>query len=196
VFQFFIKNIEDITEEEYQLYFLQLPQHMQRDISKYKFKKDRYRTLVGKSILLEYLKKYTNYSIFDIKKTIYGKPYIEGGNINFNISHSGKYVVAVFGEYEQIGIDIEDSANRVDLEDFKLVLLESEFNQIKNSKNQLERFYTFWTIKEATLKANGKGLIDDMREIIIEDNKIYFRDKIYTVTTSKIGSYIYSIVFL
>ena len=195
MFETFITDIEQISEEEYDQYFLELPKEMRQKISKYRFREDRYRTIAGKIMLLKYLKKSTKFNLSDVNTTKYNKPYIENCDINFNISHSGRYTIAVFSNSNQIGVDIEDMTNEIDLDDFRGVLLEDEFNQIQNSKNRLEKFYTIWTIKEAILKAEGRGLIDDMKEVIIENKRVYFKNKRYNISTFKIDSYICSIVY-
>ena len=196
MFEIFITDIEKISEEEYNYYFSQLPIAMKYQVSKYRFKDDRYRTIAGKIMLLKYLRKHTKLDLSNIKTSKYNKPYIENCDINFNISHSGKYTIAVFSNSNQIGVDIEDMSNEIDIDDFKSIFLENEFNQMQKSKNRLEKFYTIWTIKEAVLKAEGIGLIDDMKDVIIEDNKVSFKNRKYNIHTFKIDSYIYSIVLI
>ena len=168
---------------------------MKNKISKYKFKDDRYRTLAGKILLLKYLKKNTKYNLDNIFFTKYNKPYIKNFNLNFNISHAGRYAIAVFGEYEQLGVDIEDSINNIDIDDFKSVLSDYEFDKIKNSKSKLEDFYTLWTTKEAVLKADGRGITEKIEDVIIEGDKAFFNKKKYYLNTFKIDTYIYTIAY-
>ncbi|MDQ1141184.1 4'-phosphopantetheinyl transferase family protein [Pedobacter agri] len=87
------------------------------------------------------------------------KPYLQG--INFNISHSGNYVVIAISN-QSIGIDVEKIKSDFDHAELaKVCFTINERKQISD----LQDFYTFWTRKEAILKASGEGLIDDLLEI-------------------------------
>lgn len=84
-----------------------------------------------------------------------GKPYLKNQSINFNISHSGDYVVLATANRE-IGVDIEKIADYPD----KIVIrcftsLEREW--MKQEK-ETEAFYRLWTAKESVMKASGFGL--------------------------------------
>lgn len=187
-----IANIEDIDESKYQQYLMLMPHEMNIEVLKYKFKEDRYRTLLGKIILLNYLKRNTNFNLSHIELTQYKKPYIPNSNLNFNISHSGQYVVCAFANSHQVGIDIE-ACKDIDLNDFKIALSQDEFSQIQNSSKKLKEFYTIWTIKEAVLKAVGKGLINNIKDLKINNNVVYFQKEQYYIQSFKQDSYIYSI---
>ena len=93
----------------------------------------------------------------------YGKPYINGWNKDFSISHTRDIsVVAVASE--AIGADIEDNSRDIDLEKFK----RTEFlNFDECAYNNKEEFLMRFTALEAYLKYLGKGFHKDARNISI-----------------------------
>ncbi len=192
----FIQNIEKVSSQEYEEFFLELPKEMQVEVSKYQVKEDRQRTLVGKMLLLNLLKQYSSSNLFDIKRTKYNKPYLENSSNCFNISHSGKYVICAFSYNNPIGIDIEELNSNIDINDFEEVLLTNEYDSIQNSKDPLKLFYTIWTKKEALLKAEGKGLMDNIKAIKIKNDKIYFNNKKYFCFVFEFENFIFSLVSL
>lgn len=190
----FIQNIEEISSEMYNLFFLKLPKDMQEEVLRYSLIEDRQRTLAGKMLLLDYLKKHTDFTLYDIKKTEYFKPYVKDSNIQFNISHSGKYVICAFSFSETIGIDIEKISEKICIDDFKEVLLQEELQKIKESSNSKKSFYITWTQKEAVLKSVGKGFLDDVKAMKIVENLIFFKHKKYFTSSYHFDNYIFSIV--
>lgn len=83
---------------------------IEKKIKRYKFKNDKILSL-GAAILLDIgLKRIWERNIKIIHND-YGKPYFKDfEKINFNISHSGEYVVCCFSDKE-IGVDIEKIRN-------------------------------------------------------------------------------------
>ncbi len=133
-----------------------LPMKMQKRIRKYSCWQDAHSSLYGKLLLKEaILLSGYNYSLGLIKETKYGKPYFMDSDFGFNISHSGNYIVCVIStdEKEYLGIDIEE-VKPILFKDFENVFSEEEKNEIINYND----FYTFWTRKEAVVKADGRGL--------------------------------------
>ncbi|MEE9335379.1 MAG: 4'-phosphopantetheinyl transferase superfamily protein [Granulosicoccaceae bacterium] len=97
----------------------------------------------------------------------YGKPQIHPAQsqnqLYFNLSHTNGLTVLAISAYEECGIDIENTAvNRpssyLDIAD--RFFTEPESEQIKQGSTdaQIQRFFDFWTLKEAYIKAVGKGL--------------------------------------
>jgi len=191
----FIANINDISNQTYQNFLLKLPKEVEQKVLAYHQIEDRKRTLLGKMILLDYLEKHTTLTLFDIKHTKYHKPYIDNSNINFNISHSGKYVVCAFSNSNTNGIDIEEMSTNINLNDFKDFLLKSDFTMIDKSQNPLKTFYTIWTKKEALLKAEGKGLFNDIKKVQIIDDKISFENRDYFTYSYEIDNHIISLIY-
>lgn len=189
-----IANIDDIDEDSYNYYLLSLPQNMATKILKYYVIEDRYRILIGKVLLSILLTKYTDFTLNDIQYTQYKKPYIADSMIDFNISHSGKYTIVAFTLENKIGIDIE-YIKEIHLENFKTVLLENEFNMIINSQHKMKTFFTLWTLKEATLKAEGIGLLGNLKKVIFNKPKISFNNFNYFYISLEYKSHIFSLVY-
>lgn len=106
-----------------------------------------------------------------IKKHNKGKPYTaDDTTLCFNISNSGKYCVYAFSRAGEVGIDIEEIRSLPDIDE----LIDKNFTEkekIYIAKNKNERFFKFWTIKEAYLKAIGEGmrLTPDSLEFAVEN---------------------------
>ena len=119
------------------------------------------------------------YSEFEIKRDELSRPYISPlhhNYIDFNISHSGDYVVCAISSFGRIGIDIEETIP-VDINISEGFLSKQELHCLNNAKiNQSELFYKYWTLKESYLKAIGIGLIDSITELNI--GKLTFKNNI------------------
>jgi len=119
--------------------------------------KDYNASFLGKR-LLEYAFKAAGYP-FSWEKIVYSakdRPYLESSPVDFNISHSGAYVVVAIGS-GRIGIDIEQH-RRVRLELFNRQFTAEEWIQIRSARDPQQQFFRFWSIKEAAIKADGRGV--------------------------------------
>lgn len=154
-----------------------LPIEMQKKILNYMRWQDSHAYLYGRLLLKEAICELGyNYSLELMEKTKYGKPYFENSDFGFNISHSGEYIVCVIStdEKQNLGIDIEQ-IKPIELENFKDVFSEEEKKEIISDDN----FFTFWTRKEAIIKADGRGLLIPLNTInvlspfVVLDNNKY-----------------------
>ena len=104
----------------------------------------------------------------------YGKPFarVEGKPVatSFNVSHSGKHGLIAVAPSGRLGVDIEERSPRRNLEN----LIEGVFSSQEKAElkvldgcQKLLLFFRFWTIKEALVKAHGKGLSLDVSELEI-----------------------------
>lgn len=96
-----------------------------------------------------------------IGKLSKGKPYsIDNPNLCFNMSNSGRKVVYAFSMDEDVGIDLEKIRELPDLDELiEKNYIPSERDYINKLPEQRQyRFFQFWTIKEAYLKAIGVGM--------------------------------------
>lgn len=141
-------------------------------IKKFINKKDKVRTLIGeiliRTIIIEKLE-ISNKSIkFDKNK--YGKPYLKDYlDFNFNISHSGEYVLCAI-DNKPIGIDVEE-VKHIKYEDIaKNFFTTKEYSYIINEdfNFRLNNFYEIWTLKESYIKCLGQGLSVPLKSFNIE----------------------------
>ena len=86
----------------------------------------------------------------------YGKPAFPGGKPQFNLSHSGNWVVLAAGD-APLGIDVE-KREAFDWESVACFFDEREREMIRADREPLRRFYRLWTAKEAFAKEEGRGL--------------------------------------
>jgi len=90
-------------------------------------------------------------------------------NIDFNIAHSRRLVVAGITKSGRVGVDIEPVDRKVDHE----VVAERFFSDIEiEDLQKLEeparrrRFLELWVLKEAWLKADGRGISAGLHRVI------------------------------
>lgn len=114
--------------------------------------------LMGSGLMINFIK--TKYFVdSDVATDKHGKPYFVNSDLKFNLSHSGRYVVAAVSDYE-IGIDIQKKKadkHRIAEKNF----LQGECSYINagaNDEERHQRFCEVWTLKEAYLKNIGMGL--------------------------------------
>lgn len=182
-------SFEEALDMDAWFYYIEiLPENLKAEVLKYKKWQDRYNSLFGK--LLVYIGYYifigNKLSFEDFLRDAYGKPYIKDGEINFNISHSYWKVICGFST-DEIGVDIEEIKD-IDLKDFNDVFSEKETAEIQ--KSGILKFYEFWTKKEATSKALGKGFSIPFQKIKIEDNyAVYNNVNWYTLGYKLQNSY-------
>lgn len=189
----YIANIQKMDEDIYLKYLSLLPPFIQQEVRRYQQLSDRYRTLLGKIILHRYLQKYSNFSLNDVIKNKYGKPYIKEWNTNFNISHSEDYVVCGFNTKGNIGIDIEKN-KQIEFEHFKNIFSSTEWNKIETASNPIEKFYQCWTLKEAFLKYLGTGFLKSVDYTLVSKTKLLFDNQFHSYESFLYQDYTLSIV--
>jgi len=160
-------------------YFFRLPTYIQEKISRYIRWQDQHAGLFGKILLSEGLNLYSgsSLSLDDLLYNQFGRPFINS-NIDFNISHSGEYVVCAVTDKGRVGIDIE-KIREIDLSDFRRYMTDDEWQKIKEAEQPNEKFYEYWTMKESVMKAEGKGLSIPLTDILFDDKKATFHKRIW-----------------
>lgn len=106
-----------------------------------------------------------------------GKPLSD--NVEFNVSHSGKYVVLSKGE-KPVGVDIEilqRGKNKIAHRFFTL----DECVQIDRSYDKDRTFTRIWTLKEAFLKCIGTGIGENLSKfkIYLDDEEVKIQQSIF-----------------
>jgi 4'-phosphopantetheinyl transferase len=96
-----------------------------------------------------------------LQTTSYGKPFIAECGVEFNLSHSGDWILFAFSRSAEIGVDIEHIRPLSDMRDVaKQNFGASEFARWEATpeRDRTEAFYRCWTRKESFIKAIGEGL--------------------------------------
>ena len=90
--------------------------------------------------------------------------------LNFNISHC-KQALAVALSASPVGIDVE-SVGRYSESLARHVLNDSEFAEVSQSPNPQIPFTRLWTQKEAVVKLTGRGIDDDLPNLLLKYNNV------------------------
>ena len=169
-------------DSEFEFYLNKVPAELKNKIVRYRRWQDAHASLFGKLLLQFGLNSsgFGSFKLTDIKYSSYYRPYFEG-NIDFNISHSGAFVVCAISNECKVGVDIEEIKPIV-VEDLRQQWTNKEWEQIVNAENQYNQFYNYWTKKEALLKALGEGLSVPLQQIevsgkfgLLREERWYFK---------------------
>lgn len=165
-------------------YFLnKIPLVYQEEIAKFRKWEDRQHRVLGKMLLIKGLEMLglTPYSLDQLQFTKLKRPYFNSSNIDFNISHSGKYVLCAISTMAKIGVDVEEIKD-IPIVDFTNEFSPEEMKSFLNSGDSLNSFYSLWTKKEAFLKAIGTGLYVPLNKVHVIDKKVNWEEKEWFLT--------------
>lgn len=168
--KYFIYNIENLSDAEYEKWFSLMTKEKQERVSKYKDATRRKCSVAGEMLVKLHVGSFLGVEpeALKILADDNGKPYIPDCPVHFNFSHCENMLALAFSD-EEIGIDIE-RIRPISLtilkrffseEEQKYVLghepYESSFTKSED-KEILERFYRIFTLKEAICKKSGIGI--------------------------------------
>lgn len=195
-------DIRDLSEHEYKKWYSLMSEEKKKRVNRFRFQDDKKRTVVGEMLARKAFSEWCNVSVEDIifDVTEYGKPFVKGLSVEFNISHSADMVVCAIND-KPIGIDIE-KIRPIDLSIAKRICTDEELNYIFNhippesdfsyTENTalLTRFFKIWTAKEAISKYLGKGISLSWSSIIQTEYLLYKKmaneDYIITICYGKV----------
>jgi 4'-phosphopantetheinyl transferase len=150
---------------------MDFPENYQNKIKNFRRWQDAQLSLLGLYLLRYSLKQFEKkLDISELNFNSNSKPYLNGENLEFNISHSGDIVVCAISDQFEIGIDIEILKD-IDVGDFKGQMTDNELKKVIYANDVTASFFDFWTQKEAVLKAQGSGIIEFMQSFEIIDKR-------------------------
>jgi len=104
-----------------------------------------------------------------------GKPFVEGHDLSFNLSHSGAHAVLAISAAGEVGIDLEVEdrgdglGGQIDgLVDLCMTGQEQAALAASPPERRVRRFLSYWTAKEARMKLSGEGFALDPLQISLE----------------------------
>ncbi|MDQ0272979.1 4'-phosphopantetheinyl transferase family protein [Cytobacillus purgationiresistens] len=168
-----VKLNQPLPKEKMQNLLCYIDKEKQSRIDSFYHDKDKERCLIG-DILVRYMvgshlkKKPSEISFYQNE---FGKPFLEGNPLYFNLSHSGYWVVAAL-DTEENGIDVQEMGE-VDLVLAERFYRKSEYMELlkKEENKRADLFYEWWTLKECYLKTAGKGLALPLNSFILEKSE-------------------------
>jgi len=131
------------------------------------FHKHRHQYLVTRALIRTLLSLYDDIppERWEFSKNQYGKPEIAGGisslPIRFNLSHTDGLILCGIILNRDIGVDAENlERNKDGLSIAERYLSRREVQELHQQPEtfQKQRFFKYWTLKEAYIKARGMGL--------------------------------------
>jgi len=138
----------------------------QSAVDRYRFPHLRLQALVARALQRWVLSKYAPVAPaqWRFNKGAHGKPFVETPLVPapaFNLSHSGGMVVCAVAAAQRVGVDVED-VNRdnasTGLADRYFAPAEAADVKRQTEEAMRNRFFRYWTLKEAYIKADGRGL--------------------------------------
>jgi 4'-phosphopantetheinyl transferase len=126
------------------------------------FEADQQRYLVARALLRNILGAHLGMppAVLRFSTGSHGKPGLEDGAVDFNLSHSGDMVLIATTQGQQVGVDIEQVKFGHDLKDLAMSCFTARERGVvfSDAAGARARFYEFWACKEAWMKADGRGL--------------------------------------
>jgi 4'-phosphopantetheinyl transferase len=117
---------------------------------------------------------------WQFSKGEWGKPEICGPILDpplwFNLSHTDGFAACVAGRVPQLGVDVENTRRMTSYNDLaRRFFAAVEYQYLRNLPLDLQReaFFRIWTLKEAYIKAEGKGL-----SIPLDSFNFHFSDEV------------------
>jgi 4'-phosphopantetheinyl transferase len=161
------------TEEIYDAALLEryrtflMPEERARELRFY-FERDRRSYLLTRALVRTTLSRYLDVSAgqWQFEVGPFGKPRVVGphpdcGTLEINISHSMGITVFALAAGRPLGIDVENRTRRavsVGIADSYFAATEVRALRALPEAQQPDAFFDWWTLKEAYIKAIGKGL--------------------------------------
>ena len=160
-----------INEQLYDYYLSLLNTSELRKYHAFHFEKDKRLYLLAHVVLKLVLSEYLNCSVslIEFKFNKYGKPALKdpSSSIQFNLSHSQTAVAlgVSYNANQDLGVDIEHQDRKgqlLEMASHFFSKAESAILLEQPKERQVETFFKLWTLKEAYIKAIGKGLSIDL----------------------------------
>lgn len=200
---------EKYIEDNYDILLSSLYSDRQVAVKKFKMKSAAYTAIAAGRLLQDVVSRELGLipDEIEILRGKNGKPYLVGyENFHFNISHSGAYVVMIYGKCE-VGIDIEqvrmismsDDEETIakykacverDMRVAKRYFCENEIDYIENNNPRWYEisdghecaplnvnFALTWTMKESYVKMDGCGISIPLKSFEIDYDKACVKDK-------------------
>ena len=151
----------DLDQENARHELLSADEHARA--ARFGLERDARRWRTGRSLLRRTLGSYLNSRPDTLKLDIgqFGKPFLPGCSLRFNLSHSGSLLLLAVAEDQEVGIDAERLRCDFVPEELAAYVCSPPEQDALGETAAADRhaaFLSLWTAKEAYVKALGMGL--------------------------------------
>lgn len=180
-YRLFIKDdLDAITPEELEEAIAALPEWRREKTLRFKHEQGRKECAFSYLLLCQALREVygiTEQPQFSIGE--HGKPslVLETSDIHFNLSHCKSAIACVVAPFA-VGVDIE-RIGRYDEALARHVLNDQEFSTVQQASDPQLAFTRYWTQKEAIVKLTGRGIDDDLKNILLKYKDVALRTEEY-----------------
>ena len=142
---------------------------------RFHFATDRDRFVVARGILRAILARYVNTTAtrLRIRQGISGKPFlVDHRHLRFNVSHTSSTMLVAVTREREVGVDIERLDHNIAIEELAEATLSMGERRVLDGldgKPRRTAFLTFWTRKEALVKADGRGFSLGLCDVDVSD---------------------------
>jgi len=137
--------------------------------SRFVFASGRHEHLVTRALIRTTLSRYhptVDPRAWQFTTNAFGRPELAGPlcepRLRFNLSHTDGMIVCLVAVDREVGIDVENVTHRqvdgVEIADHYFSTTEVADLRVLPRSEQRDRFFDYWTLKEAYIKARGLGL--------------------------------------
>lgn len=135
--------------------------------ARFRFDDDRRKFIVGRGTLRRLLGRYLDVApkAIEFAYSPHGKPLLGGAlagrALHFNLSNSGELAIVGLSSDRPLGVDVERIRQNLDVDGLAgRYFSPSECDTLRAlpQGDRYHAFFTFWTKKEAVIKAHGHGL--------------------------------------
>ena len=173
-------NLHAITSAELAEALEALPAWRRERALKFRFEQGRKECAFAYLLLCKALREV--YGIAEQPRFVWGehgKPMLEDyPDIHFNLSHCKEAVACVVAD-RAVGVDVE-SIGRGNDALMRHVLNDAECEQVERSADPKVEFTRFWTQKEAFVKLTGRGIDDDLKNLLVKHQNVSLQTEAYT----------------
>ena len=134
-------------------------------VQRYRLAKAQHNALITRAFVRAVLALYTDLQARDLifEITEHGKPELSNSSLplRFNLSHNNNLIICAVCLNHDIGCDVESLSRKISVNNIaRRYFSTSEYQSLKMlpPAAQRSRFFEYWTLKEAFVKATGRGL--------------------------------------
>ena len=185
---FYTSFHQPFSTEKWQYYLNKVPSAFQTRALRYLRWQDQHSSLLSHLLLQRGLLEagYPAHCLNLLQHEKHGRPFIDS-SLDFNLSHSGEYVVCALFKSGRGGVDIE-KMRPIEVSDFRSHMSLEEWSAITVPEVSYPKFFDYWTCKESVMKADGRGLYIPLESILLQGPQALLEEKVWFLHKVEIDS--------